>query len=81
MEKAKVAGMEPVCVSVVPEKVYPWCTCGLSEKQPFCDGAHSRNNTGMKPMIYKCEKSETVYFCGCKHSKTPPFCDGTHSSL
>lgn len=25
-----------------------WCTCGLSKKQPFCDGSHV--GTGFKPL-------------------------------
>ena len=23
-----------------PGKLYKYCTCGLSEKDPFCDGSH-----------------------------------------
>jgi CDGSH-type Zn-finger protein len=81
MSVPKIAQKSPYEITTQEGQKLAWCSCGHSEKQPFCDGSHSRNNTGMKPMIYKCEKSETVYFCGCKHSKTPPFCDGTHSSL
>ncbi len=40
MDKANIAAEEPMVVAVVPEKIYSWCTCGLSEKQPFCDGRH-----------------------------------------
>ena len=36
---------EPICaqkgpyvVTLEEGKKYGWCTCGLSEKQPFCDG-------------------------------------------
>jgi len=81
MSVPKIAQKSPYEITTQEGQKLAWCSCGHSEKQPFCDGSHARNNTGMKPMIYKCEKSETVYFCGCKHSKTPPFCDGTHSSL
>ena len=24
------------------EKIYFWCACGVSQKQPFCDGSHSK---------------------------------------
>jgi len=82
MEKAKVAGMEPVCVSVVTDKVYPWCTCGLSEKQPFCDGKHNQiEGLPFKSLKVKFEKEEDVHFCMCKQTKNPPYCDGSHNSL
>ncbi|MBU42084.1 MAG: cytochrome C551 [Spirochaetaceae bacterium] len=58
-----------------------WCSCGLSEKQPFCDGSHSRQGTGMSPKIVVCEKSGKFAWCGCKRTKNPPFCDGSHNSL
>jgi CDGSH iron-sulfur domain-containing protein 3 len=81
MADIKIAQKSPYEVEVnsVDKKV--WCSCGHSEKQPFCDGAHARNNTGMKPIICKFENTEKVYFCGCKHSKNPPFCDGSHNSI
>lgn len=25
---------------MVPNKIYKYCTCGLSLKDPFCDGSH-----------------------------------------
>lgn len=81
MSVPKIAQKSPYEITTQEGQKVAWCSCGHSEKQPFCDGAHARNSTGMKPMLHKCEKSETVYFCGCKHTKTPPFCDGSHSSL
>ena len=74
----------PVCAQACPYKLeveegqfISWCTCGLSQKQPFCDGSHK----GSEFRSYKCvmEKSGQVYFCGCKKTKTPPFCDGSHN--
>jgi CDGSH-type Zn-finger protein len=38
----KAAKCEPACVKVEAGKTYAWCTCGLSEKQPFCDGRHKQ---------------------------------------
>ena len=58
---------------------YVWCACGLSKKQPLCDGSHS--GTGLSPMVYQATKTKDVYFCGCKASEKKPFCDGTHSTL
>ena len=33
---------EPAGIEVEPGKVYSWCSCGLSEKEPFCDSAHKK---------------------------------------
>lgn len=77
---------DPVCAQKGPYEVeveagraYSWCACGLSKKQPFCDGSHS--GTGIVPVRYKAERAETVYFCGCKSTGGRPLCDGTHNSL
>ena len=58
-----------------------WCACGESAKQPFCDGSHSRLNTGKVPVIVELTEAKKVAWCGCKETKTPPFCDGTHKTL
>lgn len=58
---------------------YAWCACGLSEKQPYCDGSHSK--TDLKPVIVTIEEDKTVACCGCKHTGGSPFCDGTHNGL
>ena len=70
---------EPYVVEVIEGKKYFWCACGLSKKQPFCDGSHKV--TGFSCVPYVAEKSKKIYFCGCKHSKKAPLCDGTHNSL
>ena len=31
-------------------KKYYWCSCGLSDKQPFCDKSHK--NTDFKPVAF-----------------------------
>ncbi|MFN8242532.1 MAG: CDGSH iron-sulfur domain-containing protein [Ferruginibacter sp.] len=87
----KIAASGPVAVKVVPGKIYSWCTCGLSEKQPFCDGTHKRiepviNEQGEPVLPFKSlkvefEKEEEVWFCQCKHTKNPPFCDGSHKQF
>ncbi len=56
-----------------------WCTCGRSEKQPYCDGAHA--GTGMTPMVVDIEEARTIAWCGCKRTCNAPFCDGSHSQL
>ena len=42
MEKPTISQKEPYKVQVEKGKTYSWCACGLSQKQPFCDGSHSK---------------------------------------
>lgn len=70
------AGDGPIAVELEEGKNYAWCSCGLSESQPLCDGRHKR--TGMRPEVFKAEKSETKYLCACKATNNNPFCDGSH---
>jgi len=78
---------EPVIAQKSPYKVeldegqkYAFCTCSLSEKQPYCNGAH-KGAGEFKPNIFIAEKSGTVFLCGCKRTRDTPYCDGTHNSL
>lgn len=75
----KIAQKKSYPIEVEKGKKYFWCSCGLSSKQPFCDGAHK--GKGMKPVVFEAEKNGTVYFCGCKASKAGHLCDGSHNSL
>ena len=76
---------EPVCAQKAPYVLelapgdYFWCACGLSKKQPFCDGSHK--GSGFTPLEYQATQSTTVYFCGCKRTAKQPMCDGTHSKI
>ena len=56
-----------------------FCTCGLSKKQPYCDGAHK--GTGFTPQIIEITENQKVAWCGCKKSKKGAFCDGSHKTL
>jgi len=75
----KIAQKAPYPAEVEAGKTYYWCACGLSQKQPFCDGSHKE--TGITPLAWSAEKSGLSYFCGCKQSKTEPLCDGSHARL
>lgn len=82
----KIAAKEPFKINVETGKKYFWCSCGLSQNQPFCDGAHKAykkadGTSVMKSVSFEATENKTVFLCNCKHSKTPPFCDKTHSSL
>ena len=80
MANPKIAGTSPIKVSVEAGKRYSWCTCGLSENQPFCDGKHKADGV-FTPHPYVAEESKDVWFCACKHSKNPCLCDGSHKNL
>ena len=41
----------PYKVMVQKGKTYFWCACGLSEKQPFCDGKHKKEEK-FEPVKY-----------------------------
>jgi CDGSH iron-sulfur domain-containing protein 3 len=77
--EAIIAQKAPYAVEVESGKTYYWCSCGRSQKQPFCDGSHKE--TSMQPLAFTAEKTEKVYLCGCKQSANTPFCDGKHKEL
>ena len=43
-------------IEVEEGKKVAWCACGRSANQPFCDGSHSRENTGITPIVFTVEK-------------------------
>jgi CDGSH-type Zn-finger protein len=78
MAEPKIAGTKPIVLELEPGN-YFYCTCGLSENQPFCNGSHK--GTDFKPMKFTIEEKQRVAVCACKYSNTPPFCDGTHKKF
>jgi CDGSH-type Zn-finger protein len=74
-----IAQKDPYIVKVEKGKNYLWCSCGKSDKQPFCDSSH--RGTDFKPVKYTAEADEEIYFCGCKNSGDQPLCDDTHLTL
>ena len=78
-EQPVVAQKASMPVEVTEGKTYYWCTCGKSEKQPFCDGKHKGG--AFSPLAYTATTTGTVRFCGCKHSGKAPLCDGSHKAL
>ncbi len=75
----EIGGRAPIPVDVEAGKSYWWCSCGRSQKQPFCDGSHKV--TSFRPIEFKAEKNEKVFFCACKRTGKKPQCDGTHKKL
>ena len=79
MSKPNIAQKGSYVVEVQEGKKYFWCACGLSQKQPFCDGNHK--GTDFSPIIVDNDKEGNIAWCGCKCSGNPPYCDGAHSKL
>ena len=75
----KIAGYKPCYQELEAGKSYFWCACGLSKKQPFCDGSHQ--GTGFQPVKYTAVGHEEVLLCACKRTADAPFCDGSHNNL
>tara|TARA_B100001540_G_scaffold214637_1_gene189408 strand:+ start:132 stop:368 length:237 start_codon:yes stop_codon:yes gene_type:complete len=77
MLKGKKAGNSAIVVEVEKNKSYFWCSCGLSSKQPFCDGSHK--NTEFSPVKFIADETKKMFFCTCKQTNNQPFCDGSHN--
>ncbi|MFT7232833.1 MAG: CDGSH-type Zn-finger protein [Cyclobacteriaceae bacterium] len=79
MSEPRIAAKQPMPIELEEGKNYAWCACGLSSKQPFCDGSHK--TTDFTPVVFKAEATGTKYMCMCKHTANPGFCDGSHKAL
>ena len=74
----KINKFSSIAIEVESGKIYSWCTCGLSNKQPLCDGTH-KGKSELRSYKWQAPVTGTVNLCGCKMTKNPPFCDGSHS--
>lgn len=72
-------GTAPIPVEETPGKK-AYCTCGWSAKLPYCDGSHSRQDTGCSPSLQEIDTPGKKWICQCHLSKKMPWCDGTHKS-
>jgi len=77
MTKGQRSGEGAIAVDVEQGKSYYWCSCGMSSRQPFCDGSHK--GTEFNPLIHKAELTKKMFFCACKQTSNQPFCDGSHN--
>jgi CDGSH-type Zn-finger protein len=78
-QQPNIAQKAPFGIEVQSGKTYWWCACGLSKKQPFCDGSHKGG--AFSPVSWTAGKDGKAWFCGCKRSGNAPLCDGTHKSV
>jgi Iron-binding zinc finger CDGSH type. len=74
----KIADTKPAVLELEPGTYY-WCACGLSDKQPFCSGAHK--GTGISPIKFDVITKQKVALCQCKRSANGVLCDGSHKKL
>ncbi len=79
MAEPVVAQKGPYKITVKAGRRYLWCACGLSSKQPLCDGAHA--GSGILPVFYTAKQDGDLWFCGCKQTADKPLCDGRHNKL
>jgi len=79
MEKPIPAGNAPQMEDLEAGKTYAWCSCGKSDSQPWCNGAH--RGTGLAPKVFEADATRKAAMCTCKMTQTPPFCDGSHRQL
>jgi CDGSH-type Zn-finger protein len=76
MSKPVRASDTPFEVEVEKGKKYSWCSCGKSDKQPFCDGSHKGSK--FSPVRYTAIETKKIFFCGCKLTASQPICDASH---
>ncbi len=79
MSRPAIAQRKPCLVQVEDGKTYFWCACGLSRKQPFCDGSHK--TTEFEPLKWVAGETGEKLFCACKQTAGQPFCDGSHNRM
>lgn len=75
----RVDCMEPALVALEAGQRYAWCSCGLSQKQPFCDGSHAGSH--WRPVLFTAKRTQLDWICTCKFTAQPPYCDAAHNRL
>ena len=82
MDLPKIVSKLPSKVNVKNDTRYAWCSCGLSIKDPYCDGSHK--GTGFKPVIIKENEEEivrAVHVLGLNHQGVDLVVDQTNNKV
>jgi CDGSH-type Zn-finger protein len=79
MDKPTPAGSLPIAARIEAGREYYWCSCGQSQRQPFCDGSHK--GSSFTPLAFTVAEPAEKYLCTCKVTCNPPYCDGSHKAL
>lgn len=77
MKEATYFTGAPIKASLKADTKYAYCSCGHSQKFPYCDGYH--RGTSYKPVKFFLPSDAEVLLCGCGKSHKKPYCDGSHS--
>ena len=75
----RVAAAKPVRCKLKAGKLYWYCRCEESPRQPFCNLSHI--GTRHLPKAFKPETTGEAWLCQCKQTRNPPYCDGSHKAL
>ena len=78
MSEPVIAQRSPYRLELGPGSYFR-CRCGLSERQPLCDGAH--RGSQFVPQRFELDEPRRVFLRGCKRTAGAPYCDGTHDRL
>jgi len=65
----------PYVVQVEAGVDYRWCSCGMTNTEPWCDDSHV--GTDFEPIEFTAPISGEYHMCGCKESENAPYCFGT----
>ena len=71
MDKPATPQKGPYKIKVEKNKIYFWCACGLSQKQPFCDGSHK--GSGYTPNLVEIAEDKKIASLSQKSGAEVPF--------
>ena len=61
MKKQLLRKKRPYQTEVEEGKTYYWCACGLSKKQPYCDGSHKDTSFSTRCLLQQIRQEVCTY--------------------
>ena len=61
MENPSIPQKKPYKVKVEKGNTYFWCSCGLSLKQPYCDGSHKKEEK-FKSIKFTADENKEIFY-------------------